>query len=366
MKKQVRKYLTLFTCVIGIFTACKKTELPQQSSDTDLIQEKKIDQEYLQRIYQLGFDTTGAKNYDSLFVVEGDIMIARGFLDTVKLPSSDENARHAYTNTLLSINNIRMFLPEAFWGDSKYYQALLRIYQEWNGVSNSGLNFHLLSHADAGYEWEIINTTLPAGVLAAADFPGFPDINGVPGYNILVNKNYMNTLNLTRDQISWVLAHEVGHMIGLRHSDWDIYGEGTSPVGGNYFPNIPVQDNSSIMRKYFDPVTNDGSSLFTSYDRTAISTLYPLNTCNLETYINRPNSGSSGTIGGILLPSYVGGVNHVEWEITNSSGYNYTYSSADAEFEAPYLAPGTYTFRHRITIIKGCTSNWNVRTITVL
>ncbi|TWI91182.1 dual-action HEIGH metallo-peptidase [Chitinophaga japonensis] len=365
MEKQVWRYMPLFTCLIGIFTACKKAEVPQQPPDTDPIQEKKIDSKYLLRIHQLGFDTTGARNYDSLFIVEGDIPMAKSFLDTVKLSSSDKNGRHAYTNTLLNMNNIRIFLSETFWGNSTYYQGILRAVQEWNGVTNSSLNFHTISHADAGYNWEIINATLPGGILALNDYPGLPDINGVPGYNILVDMDYINSLNLTYRQISWIIAHEIGHMVGLRHSDWDLRGEGTGVEGANYFPNIPVEDYSSLMRAIFD-INNDGSVLFSSYDRTAISTLYPLHFCNLQTYIDLPNSGPSGTISGSIYPSYRGSVDLVEWEITNNSGFSYTYSDADPEAVIPILAPGTYTFRHRIIISKGCTSTWNVRTITVL
>jgi len=45
-----------------------------------------------------------------------------------------------------------------------------------------------------------------------------------------------------------------------------------------------------------------------------------------------------------LYPSYRGPLNFIEWQITNSAtGYNYTSTDSDIEFQVPSLAPGTAT-----------------------
>lgn len=357
--------LTLALALSFCFVACKKNDISQPATPKDT--EGRIDEKYLAKIAKLGLDTSDVKLYDSVFVVEGDIALAKKFLDTFSTPVVNPNDRHAYTDQLLSFNNIRIYLTEAWWANSTYYSALGRALYEWN-QAGSNLNFHILFQTDQGYDWNLIFTTLPSGVLAMADFPGLPNMNGVAGYNILVNQNYINSLQLSTYQISWILTHEIGHMVGLRHSDWDIYGEPNSEngyyFGANYFSNITVEDPNSVMRKFFS-LSNDGSTLFSSYDRLAVNTLYPLNSCNLQTYINRASVVSSGSASGTLYPSYRGPVNFVEWQITNSAtGYNYNWSDSDVEFQVPSLAPGTYVFRNRITT-PTCVSSWAQKTITI-
>lgn len=357
--------LTVALLLLFCFVACKKNDISNPASANG--NQEHIDQKYLDKIAKLGLDVSSVKCYDSIFVVEGDIAISKKFLDTFSVPVFKPNDRHAYTDQLLSFNNIRIYTSQPWWSNSTYYSALNRALYEWNSTG-SNLNFHMLFQTDQGYDWNLIFTTLPSGVLAMADFPGLPNMNGVPGYNILVDQNYINSLHLSSNQISWILTHEIGHMLGLRHSDWDIYGEPNSEngyyFGANYFSNITVEDPNSVMRKFFS-TSIDGNTLLSSYDRLAVNTLYPLNSCNLQTFINRPAIVSSGEASGTLYPSYRGPLNFIEWQITNSAtGYNYTSTDSDIEFQVPSLAPGTYVFRTRITT-SNCISSWASKTITI-
>ncbi|SDF06134.1 M57 family metalloprotease [Chitinophaga filiformis] len=347
------------------FVACKKNDISQPATPKE--NQDPIDEKYLAKIEKLGFKRSSVKCYDSVFVVENDIIIAKKFLDTFRIPVVNPNDRHAHSDQSLSFNNIRIYASDAWWSNATYYSALNRAVYEWN-AAGSNLNFHILFQTDQGIDWNLIFTSLPGTTLASADFPGVPDLNGVPGYNILVNQNYINALGLTSNQISWILTHEMGHMLGLRHTDWDINGEPNSQdglwVGGNYFPNITVHDPSSVMMAVFNRNTNNGNVLLSSYDKLAVNTLYPLN-CNLQTYINRSSVESSGSASGTLYPSYRGPVSLVEWQITNSAtGYNYTSTDSDIEFQVPSLAPGTYVFRTRITT-PTCVSSWASKTITI-
>lgn len=49
------------------------------------------------------------------------------------------------------------------------------------------------------------------------------------GRNINVNLNYLRGLKgkfkLNREQLILLIAHEFGHTIGLRHTNWKLYGE---------------------------------------------------------------------------------------------------------------------------------------------
>ncbi|PSL22811.1 M57 family metalloprotease [Chitinophaga ginsengisoli] len=357
--------LTVALLFLFCFVACKKNDISQTATPKE--DQERIDEKYLAKIEKLGFKRSSVRCYDSIFVVENDIIIAKKFLDTFHIPVVNPNDRHAHSDQSLSFNNIRIYTSQPWWSNSTYYSALNRALYEWNSAG-SNLNFHMLFQTDQGYDWNLIFMSLPGTTLGSADFPGLPDLNGVPGYNILINQNYINALGLTSNQISWILTHEMGHMLGLRHTDWDINGEPNSQdgyyVGANYFPNITVQDPNSVMRAAFN-TSNNGNVLLSSYDKLAVNTLYPLNSCNLQTFINRPSVVSSGEASGTLYPSYRGPINFIEWQITNSAtGYNYTSTDSDIEFQVPSLAPGTYVFKTRITTAN-CVSSWASKTITI-
>ncbi len=86
-----------------------------------------------------------------------------------------------------------------------------------------------------------------------------PDVYGNPGKYITIN-TYKNSLESAKK--TFALTHEMGHAFGFTH---------TNGTYGSLIAGTPVSDNASIMYSY---VLNWVG--FSSYDRVAFSTVYPL------------------------------------------------------------------------------------------
>ncbi|TWV99028.1 M57 family metalloprotease [Chitinophaga pinensis] len=361
MRTRIASLAVTITAMSAFLFACKKENANTQAPVTDEIQAR-VDEKYLQKIHDLGFDTSGVKNYDSIFVVEGDRAISRKFLDEYNI-RKDANAKYATATNLWTLGNqIKVFLPSTVLGEPRYYAGAVRAIQEWNSA-HSALSFYATYYAtDPAYSFQIVYGTLPSGVYAMGDYPGFSNFNGVNGYQIILNKTLIDSQNLSSDQISWLIAHEIGHMMGLRHSDWNTQGEGIADNGqviGNVdLPAFSESDAAlSIMRKNFVPSTNDGYLLFneSGKDAEVIRALYPGSACNLYPHINLPASGTQATYNniGTLYPSYRVKLNElvaVEWDIRNSANVSVaTWNDSDISFHFPSNLPkGTYNVFHRV------------------
>ncbi|MFY0254703.1 M57 family metalloprotease [Chitinophaga sp. 30R24] len=381
--KTTKCFLLLALCAAAIFSSCKKSEVKPSATP-----DEKIESRYLIRLYKLGFDTTRVKSTGAYIVTQGDYTFAKSFLDTLKLEnivapevSKDATGRHASTNTLLTKNNIVIYLPKGT--PTFLYNEVTYALGKWNLIPGSNLNFYITYNGEEPYDWKIINQPIGSGNLAVADFPGYPDANGVPGYNIIVDEAYISTLYNT--VVRWprlvrMLMHEMGHMVGLRHTDWDAIGEGQSIWGANYIPGTPTQDPASVFNGFYNPNSPYVDVMdFSAGDITAISNLYPLSTCNLQGYVNLYSHTDNGELNNVHRFAYPAfyerniekyALSNIEVQITGIS-VNYTYNYNGPIPEDGFIFPNyempihnTYRVRMRYTNLKGCLSTWGEKVIS--
>ena len=118
------------------------------------------------------------------------------------------------------------------------------------------------------------------GVLGSA---GFPTTSGDPYNSILMSGVLQSSYGLSTNGIATILAHEMGHCIGFRHTDYfnraiscggSPTNEGDGGIGANHIPGTTtgadLQGNGSWMLS-----CTDGSDRpFTTDDRDALSCLY--------------------------------------------------------------------------------------------
>ena len=234
-----------------------------------------VSQAVISRIKEMGLTTQDIKKIDDGYLVEGDIVITDENLankpEYSLLRIADQEQYR--TSNLVSVGSGRTVsirvstsLPSAYVTAS---DELIRRY------NNEGLLIRFVRVTSGG---SIVLNPAPSGsgYLASAGFPS----GGNPYYQVLVNSGAIGTANAST-YIATILAHEVGHCIGFRHTDYmdrsyscggAFTNEGASTVGAIHIPGTPT--TASVGSWMLACVGSGQNRPFTSSDVTALRYIY--------------------------------------------------------------------------------------------
>jgi len=265
MKKNV---LLLLSFSWLLMAACTKSVALQEDDTT-------ISEAVLAKIHQLGFDTKNVQKIPEGYLVEDDIILDEEYMsgnpDRLMLRIGEEEQYHT-TNLVTKLPrtisvSLDNSLPESIYGD--VLDAMIARYNAENleikfqrGNRKSDITFRA--------------APFTAGYLASA---GFPDRRGNPYKQIQVNRGYLD--NAAFNTNVSIFAHEVGHCIGFRHTDYmnrsyscggSAYNEGDGGVGAIYIPgtNTGPDPNSWML----SCIGNGDNRPFNPNDKTALDYLY--------------------------------------------------------------------------------------------
>jgi hypothetical protein len=257
----VAAFATLF------IVACSKSA--KQDVQTE------VSQETLNQISALGFSSDNVIAADGGYIVEGDIFLSGDDLTTQKtvhklIIANEEQYR---TNNLvtglprvitvsLSGRNITQLLIDGV------NAAIAR----YNG-ENLGLTFQYAGTSGGGtINISVVNT---GQYIASAGFPS----GGNPYGTIKYARNFTSGYSI--GFVTTVVAHEMGHCIGFRHTDYmnRAYScggsggnEGSGTVGAVHIPGTPTgPDSGSWMLACLSATTNRP---FNNNDKVALDYLY--------------------------------------------------------------------------------------------
>jgi hypothetical protein len=265
--------LTLIAAATLLFTACKK-DADDAKAPAQQQQNGDISPETLSQIKRLGFGTSDVKKVGDNYMVEGDIVLTKEHLNSkpkAEFIRVGDEEQYRTANTVLGLpRTITVRVSSALpWA---YVVAADSAIRRYNSL---GL---LLRFARVTYGGEIVISPAPsgAGYLASA---GFPFDSGNPYSQVLVNTGYLNSWPL--HTVTSVLAHELGHCIGFRHTDYynrayscggTAVNEGASSIGAKWIPGTPVgADPNSWMLACIGYGVNRP---FNANDKTALNWLY--------------------------------------------------------------------------------------------
>jgi hypothetical protein len=261
--KQVSRFLTLSLMIVLILTSCTKA-VKETAQD-------EISDATLAKIQSHGFGTSTVQKIEEGYMVEGDIVLTEEFLNSVpggNLLRIANNEQYHTTNlvtglprniTISSSGNVNANVSAGIDAAIARYNA-------------EGLQITMTRVASGGnINIKIVNG---GGYIASAGFPS----GGNPYNTVKFNKTYQSySLNF----VTTVIAHEIGHCIGFRHTDYmdrsyscggAPSNEGASTVGAIHIPGTPTgPDAASWMLACLSATTNRP---FNNNDKTALNYLY--------------------------------------------------------------------------------------------
>jgi Dual-action HEIGH metallo-peptidase len=279
MKKII--YSFAFAAVtVALIVSCQK------SSSNAVADPKALTADEMNLVKSAGFNSNWAeKRADGNYLIEGDILLTKAQLQEMSgatptnfLIVADEEHYRTFNvvNTGGGVRTITVSLGSGF---PAYYstgldQALAR-------YNNLNLNIHFQRVASGG-EINIAGANLgtSGGGCILGQASGFPDAAGNPSPGFTLSTSSCATTYLsTADKADEVMAHEIGHCIGFRHTDYKRRsscgpggGESAGTIGAVWIPGTPTNVSGSYNSWMMACVNN--SPLFNADDAIALQYIY--------------------------------------------------------------------------------------------
>jgi hypothetical protein len=264
MRKVMQVAVAITACVVVLFS-CRKNAATEQVATPS--------EDALNKIYNLGFSNKNVTiDEDGNYLVEGDIVLSQASLDA----TPDVQFLRVGSEEQYRTNNLVTGLPRVITVSisSKLPASYVAALDEALGRYNAeGLRV-TFQRVSSGAAISIVKGN--GNFLASA---GFPTSTGNPYNQVKVNSNALNGQPQTT--IASVLAHELGHCIGFRHTDYmdrsyscngQPVNEGPSTVGAIYIPGTSVgPDPNSWM---LSCIGSGQNRPFNANDKTALGVLY--------------------------------------------------------------------------------------------
>lgn len=325
--KKTNIYLVMILLFLGV-TSCEKDEISSMEAP---LQELEITKRVIEQVKALNYNPEGIKviTYNKAgatkqgFLVEGDVLLTPEHL---KVTASEQATTKQYRSEFIATNNRTLSLFAYNSGSkalsSKMQAALVSAVYEYNNSICTGLKFNLTFGATYGSQSIEIEKLVGYGGGVAM----MPSGNGEPGEWIGIY-DYME--QYSQAKISQLFLHEMGHTVGLVHTDDPI-----AEYGDVHIPGTPTgADSNSVM------MTAGGYNFvgLGYYDKVALETLYPLSpmTVNIKGLARGTNESINNYLGTVANSG--GGFITYEWKYSyDGNYYNYYANTSSITIGMPY------------------------------
>jgi hypothetical protein len=268
--KAIPQIVTALLIAVIFIVACRKEQKPDSRSEA-------VSEEIKAKVKALGYSTVNIRKAEGGYMVESDIFLSEATLDH---PSTSPTLVIARTEQYRTFNLVtglpRVITVNATGMPASYIASVDAAISQYNALSLRLTFQRVATSADI----TITGTILDPGAWGAS---GPPDASGNPYSSILINTS-SGGLGATPN-VSFaasVIAHEMGHCIGFRHTDWmnRSYScstggsEGESVYGAVQIPGTPsTEDAGSWMLACMGTNITNGRQ-FNVNDKVALQYLY--------------------------------------------------------------------------------------------
>ncbi len=272
--KKLSLFFTLLFAASTVFFSCN----PSEELTT-----KEVPTEVLDNLVRLGFDVKdiAPMRFDEGYLVEGDIYLTNHDLSSMRTGKRVPVVEQYSTNNLVTgtPRNITVYISSSSYS-ATYLAAVDEMNRRYNAL-NLGLTFTRVTSATGATVSfaKLTKNQERQGVLGSA---GFPTSSGNPFGVIKMSSILESTYGLTVNGIATIMAHEMGHCIGFRHTDYynraiscggSTSNEGASTVGANLIPGTPATA-TLLAKSWMLACTDGGDRPFNNDDKTALNYLY--------------------------------------------------------------------------------------------
>ncbi len=273
--KKILLNLMLVSLIAVIISSCKKTSSADANTDV-------ISAETKAKIAKLGFGTANVQKTEDGYLVEGDINLTEALLNSTPnqlLLRVGTEEQYRTTNLVTPIGRSFKILVSNL--GTAFVQGTDLAIARYNNLGLK-ITFERITTGTPDITILGFNQKARGGYITLGS-SGFPTSGGAPYNTVKMNTNAQAYgTNPDVNYVGSVIQHELGHCIGMRHTDYfnraiscggSVSNEGASTIGAILIPGTPF-DATNADGSWMLACSNGGNRTFNSDDITGLNYLY--------------------------------------------------------------------------------------------